>query len=244
MPDIRCGPRLRGSIRWEIVRRAGGGTRLLARLDARDAAAFGGLVARVSNNVEQRLAPGVIANRCAVSQRQSMLAPWGPAWGTWRASIRTAIDDGAWTHVAVTDVRDCYGSIRPDVVERSLERAGARAADAMAVGAYLRSLEQSGVRGLPVGPDPSAVLANVVLTELDDAAVEAGCAFVRWVDDLVVFAPAAAAARAALDDIGRAADRTGLRLHPGKTRTFSDRHEARSILLRRRASGGGSACMA
>jgi hypothetical protein len=243
--DVGRAPRLHGPIGWDVVPASGGGTRSLARLDDRDASHFRNLVARVSSPVERRLGPGVLANRCALSRGPSMLAPWRPAWRTWQASIRSGVAAGApWTHVVVTDVRECFGSIRPEIVERSLVSTGARADDAMAIGAYLRALAPSGVRGLPIGPEPSAVIANAVLAELDDAAVGAGCMVLRWVDDLVVFAPAASAARAALDDVERAAERVGLQLHVGKTRMFSDREQARSALLGRDASGGKSACMA
>jgi hypothetical protein len=59
-----------------------------------------------------------------------------------------------------------------------------------------------------------------------------------------VFASGAAAARGALDGVGRAADRAGLQLHPDKTRIHTDRDEARWTLLRQRSSDGASRRMA
>jgi hypothetical protein len=244
VPDARRAPLL-GPIRWESVHRAGGGMRPLATLDARDDERFRGLVARVLPQVEQRLGPCVLANRAARPDGPSMLSPWRPARHAWRASIHRNIQAGTpSTRVVVTDVRDCYASIRPEIVGRALVRAGAGVPDARAVVAYLRALGASGVRGLPVGPEPSAVLANAVLAELDEAAVDAGCRFLRWVDDLVMFAPNGDAARSALDRVGRAAGRAGLQLHPDKTRTFTDLREARSSLMDGSESGAPSACMA
>jgi histidine ammonia-lyase len=72
-----------------------------------------------------------------------------------------------------------------------------------------------GVRGLPVGPDASAVLANVVLAPVDRTLADEGIEHLRWVDDIVV---TAADPRAALSAIRRALERIGLRLNERKTR--------------------------
>ena len=51
--------------------------------------------------------------------------------------------------------------------------------------AQLARLGQTGVRGLPVGPDPSAWMAEAVLAIADERARLAGTAPIRWVDDVV-----------------------------------------------------------
>jgi hypothetical protein len=91
------------------------------------------------------------------------------------------------------------------------------------------------VRGLPIGPEPSAVLANAVLAEMDGAIRRAGARHLRWVDDVFLWGTRADVRRAlgALDD---ALSRAGLALHPEKTRVLADRHEARSVALGTRDS--------
>lgn len=87
------------------------------------------------------------------------------------------------------------------------------------------------------------MLANAVLAELDDAVALTGCRFLRWVDDVVVFAADGPMVRAAFDGLRRAADRVGLELNDGKTRMFTDLHEARTALVRSTPSRAGPSCM-
>ena len=257
--------RMRGPVRWETCRTQSGIARQIVRLRPADDRVYRELVARVAREVERRLSPAVVANRSGLSAPipagtlagtpagtlagapggPPMLAPWRPARGRWRRSIRRALADGAsWRAVVATDVRDCYGSIRPELVGQALVATGAREGDRATVVAFLRALESAGVRGLPVGPDPSAVLANAALAMLDDAVTQAGCGFLRWVDDIVVFASDTTRARAALDELRWAADRAGLELHDGKTRTFTDLAHAREALVHGSPSRAGPSRMA
>lgn len=48
----------------------------------------------------------------------------------------------------------------------------------------------NGIRGLPIGPEPSAVLAAAVLSHADTALESLGAPHLRWVDDFIVFAHA------------------------------------------------------
>src|SRR5438128_9048216 len=110
------------------------------------------------------------------------LRPWGPAW---RAFVRTRASlarRGGW--MVRADVRECYPSIRPLVVERTLLRLGCRADAVRTLRAWLERLEEHGARGLPIGPDPSAILANAVLAPADRAFREGSSPHVRWVDDV------------------------------------------------------------
>ena len=125
---------------------------------------------------------------------------------------------------AVVDVRDCYGSIAPETIAALL---GPEAAPAVAV---LRHLRDEGVRGLPVGPEPSAILANAVLSAMDEAIRATGARHRRWVDDVIVWGTLdeVRRARATLDG---AVARVGLALHDRKTRWLLDRDEARASML-------------
>ena len=73
--------------------------------------------------------------------------------------------------------------------------------------------------GLPVGPEPSAVVANAVLTPVDRALSDAGIRHLRWVDDLVL---AAEDPGAALEVLRGSLATVGLRLNERKTRVVLD----------------------
>ena len=229
-------------IHVETVSRAGGGERRLARLEPHDDRRYAASVLRVMPHVEHTLGPQVIANRACRTRSGLVLEEWTSARTTFRQRVRSGLQaSGA---VFVGDVRACYGSMRPEVVMTSLAAAGVPGPDASAVAEILRSFEQRGLRGLPIGPTPSAVLANAVLSPVDRALREAGLGALRWVDDVVVFAPDLASAKKAGDRFRLALATLGLEANEDKTRVIGDRAEAEAHLITGRCSPAGSPGMA
>ncbi|MDP9329572.1 MAG: RNA-directed DNA polymerase [Actinomycetota bacterium] len=210
------------------------GRRQLVRLDAVDGAAFARSVWRVAPAIERSMGPEVLANRAG--RRPGDLLPWRPAWAQRCEEIERQLDEAAFPVVIVADVRRCYPSIGLGALERALRHVGARDTDIAPILTWHDWFRDRGVEGLPVGPEPSAVLANAVLAVADRALRENGTPFWRWVDDIVAFMPDRRQAIVALDGLQRALSSAGLELHDGKTRILFDRDEARRLLTRRRCS--------
>jgi hypothetical protein len=198
---------LRRPPRAEVVCKPGGGARRLIRLDPVDADTYRRLVARVAPAIERSLGPRVVANR--VIGPDLRLEDWRAAHRRWRR----AVGRGAGLRLRL-DVADCYASIRPHTVTAALAALGVEG-DALV--RFLHELAEHGVAGLPVGPEPSAVLANAVLHRLDLAIASTGVPHVRWVDDVVAVADGRRHARRALDAARRSLDELGLRPNAGKT---------------------------
>lgn len=85
----------------------------------------------------------------------------------------------------------------------------------------LRPLWEEGVTGLPIGPEPSAIIANAVLGPVDEAIRGSGCQPLRWVDDWVLPVASGGQAGRLLVTIERALDDLGLQLNPAKTRVLA-----------------------
>jgi hypothetical protein len=198
----------------------------MVALEPGDEAAYLELVARVAPALERRLEPAVVANRVAAAPL--VLEDWRTARARWRRAVGTGAR-GLRVHV---DVADCYDSISAEVVATSLRAAGA---DPRALVRLLHELADHGVPGLPVGPEPSAVLANAVLGRVDLAVAAAGVPHVRWVDDIVAFVPGRRSARRVTDAVRRELDALGLRPNEAKTRI-----EDRRTPARLRASGAAA----
>jgi hypothetical protein len=120
--------------------------------------------------------------------------------------------------ILLADVRSCYAGIGADTVGSALERVGCRAREVCSVLTAVRTFGGHGVEGLPIGPTPSAVLANAVLAGVDERLRAGGYRHVRWVDDVMVFADGAASAESALRVLERTLAALGLRLAEEKTR--------------------------
>jgi hypothetical protein len=205
-----------------VIDKAGGGTRTLAMLDDLDRRRYEAAVAAVVPSVERSLTPAAVANRASSTATGLELEAWTHSRTRFfRRLARSSGGPFRWAFVG--DVRDCYGSVSPAVVGLTLRRIGTREACVDRIVSILRDFEERGVRGLPVGPQPSAVLANAVLAPVDLALAEAACGPVsRWVDDVVVFSPGrlgARHARATFHDVLR---ELGLLAHPEKCRVVDE----------------------
>jgi hypothetical protein len=182
------------------------------------------LVAVVAPVVERALSPAVAANRVELARVRPpalRLAPWR------EERRRFAVRLGALARTApcvvLADVRDCYGSITPAAVDRSLRGMGCGPGSAGAVRRFLERLEALlDGRGLPVGPDPSAVLANAVLARADLALARAGVRHLRWVDDVVAAVQDRPRAEAVVRILRAALRDVGLELNEAKTRVLVD----------------------
>ena len=167
--------------RFAQIPKRTGGVRRITVLGAADDAAYRRVVTRLAATIEKALGPEVLANRIA-SRPALTLRPWKPSW---RGFLRARGDVARRGRVLLrADVKECYPSIGPRTVERTLDRLGAERVDVRELTRLLERFQELGVVGLPVGPEPSAVLANAALISVDDAFRRARCPHVRWVDDV------------------------------------------------------------
>ena len=229
-PNITAAPRRAPTLL--PVQKPGGGVRWLTRLDPADEAAYRAAVTPLVGRIERSLGPEVLAIRTG-SGGARRATSWRRARTAWLAALRTAVARAPrGTAFAVTDVRACYASIAADTVHRLL---GPEAASAVVL---LRRFADEGVRGLPIGPEPSAVLANAALARLDASLRDAGVRHVRWVDDIVAWGPRADVRRA-LAWLRPEAAWLGLELHDGKTALLDAPGDVRAVVLGRRPSAIG-----
>jgi len=197
-----------------------GAERTLAILAPGIATEYRRLVAVAAPRIEAALGDRVLANRVArtsVRPPELHLRPW--RLERWLFADRLARLASASATIAFTDVRDCYACIGPALVRSELEAIGAPGAEALE--GFLAALAGEGIRGLPVGPDPSAVLANAVLSHVDRALRREGIDHLRWVDDVVLAASDPGRARQGLELVRRALGELGLRVNADKARVVA-----------------------
>ena len=183
-------------------------------LAPRDEAAWHRLGGRVASVLEQRLQPGVLANRSMGSATAWRLAPLGSSIRLAnRAAARMA---GRSPLLLRTDVASFYGSVTSSVLAESLRSSGADPADARMAADMLEEWGSEGYEGLPIGPPASAVMANAVLRPVDE--VFTPMPFLRWVDDYLIAAADEKVAKKTLERLDRALAGIGLTRSGPKTR--------------------------
>jgi hypothetical protein len=216
---------------YEIAR-PGGGIRTMTRLDPADEIALASAVSRLVPRIEAALSPSVFANRTRrASPKGIVLSPWMPARRRFERAV-DALVAMPHTTVFIGDVRACYGSITPDVVEKALVAGGCPSDDVERLIAILRDLEDRGARGLPIGPSASAPLANAVLAEVDRALRMCVADPLRWVDDVIAVAESRRDAVRISDSFHRALARLGLEANLSKTRILGEAEPSPTVRLR------------
>ena len=195
----------------------------IVRLHPALAGRYLSLVAALVPVVEGTLSGRVLANRVAAASVDPPVVRLH-RWRIERARFSRRLvgltrDAGALVFI---DVRRCYASIAPEVVGGRLAEIGIDRGTSDGVAAFLESLRRYGVEGLPVGPTPSAVLANAVLGSLDRVLESSGVAHLRWVDDVVASVAGPEDAEELLALIDGSLARLGLERNVGKTRIVVD----------------------
>jgi hypothetical protein len=212
-------------------------TRTLTTLTPGEAARYTRVVAAIAGAVESSLSAGVTAHRLfahAVEPPELRFVPWRIERAAFSARLGALASTSPC--LVVADVRDCYGSIRPKVVREALATLGVEPGDGDRVRGFLDELGARGIRGLPVGPAPSAVLANAVLVAVDRALERWRVPYLRWVDDVVAGAPDRDTADRVIAGLAAALGGVGLALNESKTRVVIDPAAERLAV---RASMGG-----
>ena len=184
-------------------------------LDAR----YASLVASIAADVEGCLSPVVAANRLvgwSVDPPRLRFRPWRDERSAFNARLaRLATGSGC---LVFADVRGCYRSIHPEAIGWALRAAGCDAFESARLVSFLRGLEAIGIVGLPVGPEPSPVLANAVLAAVDRSLAAFGITHLRWVDDVVAVAAGPVEAERVIAIVRAALEPVGLKLNERKTR--------------------------
>jgi len=213
------------------ISKSGGGERWLTRLDPADARDFRDVVASLVPTIEGALGRSVIANRVVGRGRVrwTTLEPWRPARRAYARVIGGTRRRHTWS--LVLDVRDCYGSVTQNSLEGALRDLGCDRAGIRQVLEVMDRFARDGVPGLPVGPEPSAILANALLSVVDRALARAGADCARWVDDIVASAANERGGHRVLDAAVEALASLGLAVHEGKTRIVSaDEHSSTRLV--------------
>ncbi len=230
MPPGPCGP-----ISAASVSKKDGGSRMLIRLDANDERNFSRAVTGVIPSVDRARRPAAFANRVGrIDENGVSLRPWAAERRRWIDAKDRLLSLARV--VVITDVRRCYASMAPDVVVSGLVRLGAPSDAVETIAGWLGAFQEEGIRGLPIGPTASAILADAVLMVGDAALERMGVRHIRWVDDVAIFTEDRPAALIALDELRSAWRSVGLESHPGKTAVL-DPDEADARLTGTSTSG-------
>jgi hypothetical protein len=136
----------------------------------------------------------IFGHRYAGPQSQYFYRDWRRSYRSYAAAMRRAFTDG-YEFTASFDLTACYDSIDHRVLEHFLFQLGITAEVSQLLCTMLRKWTDAGYKkpilhghGLPQGPLPSGMFAEVVLSHFDSTSRKRGLRYFRYVDDIRLFA--------------------------------------------------------
>jgi Reverse transcriptase (RNA-dependent DNA polymerase) len=164
--------------------------RVARQLDPIDALIYTAMVHESSPLIEAFRVPK--ENDIACSYR-IMVDPKGrffsddSGWAVFNSRSKTLAEDPQYNYVLLADVADFYNQIAVHRIPNGLEDAGVSTERAKNFENFLLRLNASQSQGIPVGPLPSAIVAELCMNDVDTLLLKRGAPHVRFVDDFRIF---------------------------------------------------------
>ncbi len=140
-------------------------------------------------------------------------------WTRFMERCRDLASQGSVDHVIVADIADFFHRIYHHRMENMLGVATTKSDQARVLTKLIRQWSGGPSYGIPIGPSPSRLIAEVTLDDIDNMLRSEGATFCRYSDDYRVFC---SSLRDGYEKLSRLADLLyrshGLTLAPGKTR--------------------------
>lgn len=159
-------------------------TRRMTMLSLEDRVAYQALVASFAERVESRTSDAVYSARLSNSDRY-FFSHQPSYWGSWRRkALLQLVDDQEW--LVTTDLAAYFDTIPHRQLLTDLQ---AMNVDPGVIGILREMLNEWGITenfGLPQGPNASRLLGNLFLLPVDQAMLEEGWKYSRFMDDVLI----------------------------------------------------------
>ena len=199
------------------------GFRIITQLDPLDFLLFAATIRELCTSIEvKRVSKSVVCSyRVAPTEDGQLFNQTG-----YRAFLNTSRDilekNPEISHVVVTDISDFYSRIYHHRLENALDDSTDKSGHVRAVMHLLSGWNTKETFGIPIGNSPSRLLAEITLSDVDNALLANGVQFIRFNDDYRIFAQSHAEAYRTLAFLADCLFRNrGLTLQQQKTSVLS-----------------------
>lgn len=163
-----------------------GGYRAIHQLDPLDSLIYTAFAFELGNTIEQQRMPeseGIACSyRVKINSNGNLFRQGNGYRNFLRQSVRLAKENN---FVLMTDIKDFYNQINLDCLQSALVNCDAVLSEELAD--FLLKLQYKNKKGIPVGPSPSIILAEIFMNEVDKFLHGKGYDFARYVDDFRIF---------------------------------------------------------
>ena len=168
------------------------GFRFITQLDPLDYLIFSATVKEIASDIEARRIPNsrnrVFSYRYEHND-EGRLFSQDVGYSTFLDACWNKIKhEPGVSYVATADIADFYSRIYHHRLENALQTATSRASHIKAIMRLLAGWNGTETFGIPVGNAPSRLLAELTISDVDEALLAKGINFIRFNDDYRIFA--------------------------------------------------------
>lgn len=168
------------------------GFRVITQLDPLDFIIFAATVKEIASDLESGRVPisnhRVFSYRYAPTKEGRLFDP-RIGYGKFQTVCKNILErHPEFTHIATTDISDFYSRIYHHRLENALCSATSKANHVKAIMNLLSGWNGTETFGIPVGSAPARLLAEITITDIDEALLANDVRYVRFNDDYRIFA--------------------------------------------------------
>jgi len=211
-----------GAHRRFIVPKETTAFRQATQLDPQDSIILTSVIYQYGNQIEKRRLPTsqVFSYRFSPNVNDGLYLEkdmWDKFWN--KAKLKSC-----GKTIVYCDIADFYNQIYHHIIENQLEESGFPFKEIKWIKKLLNSTTANVSRGLPIGPHPIHLLAEMSLIPIDNSLKSKGYDFIRYVDDILFFCEDDAEANIILLDVASVLDKQHrLMLQKHKTKIYNEK---------------------
>ncbi|MCP1426266.1 hypothetical protein J3D43_004782 [Paenibacillus xylanexedens] len=212
--------------RTEITPKSQVGFRISTQLDPIDSIIYNAVLYEICEVIENVRIPTseeiVFSYRMKVEE-DGTLYDENYDWKRFNDKVYSVCQTGKYSHVVVSDIADFFPSIYLHNIETCLREATAVSGQIEHANALIRLIKGMHIsqthKGLPIGPQFSRPIAELIMHEVDKILIANNIKFVRYVDDIRIFCDSEAEAYRNLSFLAQKYyDLRNLKLNESKTK--------------------------
>lgn len=179
--------------------KARGGYRIVHQLEPLNALAYTALAYMVGPHVEAARAAKHVAFSYRLTMSSNSFFALGNGYQAFVDRCRELAS--VYSFVLAADVADFYNRLYLHRLENSLSLSGCPSGVGKALEAFLLALNGKASQGIPVGPAASIIMAEAVMTDVDQFLSNKAVPHARYVDDFRIFGNSKEALEILLEDL-------------------------------------------
>jgi hypothetical protein len=166
------------------------GFRVSTQLDPLDAIIFLALVYEIGPDIETARVPSpndVVFSYRFLPDSSGAMFDHNYSYNRFQKHTQSILASGGHSHVVVADIADFYPRLYSHPLENALKTCTKKSTHVTSVHRLLSKLNYSVSYGVPVGPAPSRLLAELAINDVDQALLSEGRRYCRYSDDYRLF---------------------------------------------------------